>query len=667
MVSLRESGGLDRLDYWWSTATARTIEVGKGNSARLGFAVVAFTALTAGTYPIARYRMFTQFMNFDDEGYMLIHLKQFLDNGWRYDGANGYGIFYYEFWSAIYSILGMPVDNNSGRTVVMVVWILVSLLVGLASWRITRSIILGLAVQVSVFETMFSLIAEPMHPGSLIVLLLAIILVVASIVSDRLTRWPLAVISAAAVALLLIKINVGLFACVALALVSTVSYPALAKIRWLRLAAEIGFVVLPLVLLRARLDHEVTRRLALHVCVAALAIVIVLRAGNRDQRDSRELWWLIGGAFGVGVVVPGVVLFAGTAPGQLIEGTITGALRFGGLIFRMNKLPNANYLLDILALIGAVSYWYLASRRKLRPGRGWIWIAAVLSIGIGIFLAFPMIWSLHLRTDYAAQGPPAHIRWAVLAFSWVALIPPPRGEGRETQFARLLLPPLAILQALHVFPSAGEQLWWATFLFIPTGAVCIANGVRWISFGIRQEGSPQELSAIRAIAPIVTLAILASNVGWQLRQDFTDVRGTYNANVSLRLHGAEKIYISRDRAVNYQKIVKAIQKNCRSFVSVPGLNSFYLWTQQNPPAGYQPYEVPALLDAARQREMVQSIRSMDGLCLLRYPRGTRWWRDLGDAVPNSPLIQYIDREKFVRIGEFGYYSLFKRQAEVERR
>jgi hypothetical protein len=45
-------------------------------------------------------------------------------------------------------------------------------------------------------------------------------------------------------------------------------------------------------------------------------------------------------------------------------------------------------------------------------------------------------------------------------FAWVALIQPPGKPDEETQFARLLLPPLAVLQALHVFPVAGSQLSW---------------------------------------------------------------------------------------------------------------------------------------------------------------------------------------------------------------
>ncbi len=91
---------------------------------RFGLGVLAFAAMTVVTYLIARYRMFTGFSDYDDEGYMLLSLKSFLDHGWLYDPLNVYGPFYYEFWGAVFSIFGMPVNHDGGRMVTMVVWVL---------------------------------------------------------------------------------------------------------------------------------------------------------------------------------------------------------------------------------------------------------------------------------------------------------------------------------------------------------------------------------------------------------------------------------------------------------------------------------------------------------------------------------------------------------------
>ena len=300
----------------------------RARGVRLGFGVLAFAAVTVVTYPIARYGIFTGFANYDDEGYMLISLKSFLNHGWLYDVFNGYGPFYYEFWGGVFSIFGISVNHDGGRTVTMVVWVLSSLLIGLSTWRMTGSIVLGLATQLSVFEALFSLVPEPMHPGGIIVLLLSATMAFSCFVRDRTSPFSMALLGGAVMALILVKINVGIFALAAVVLVCVVSYPALARRRWLRPVVEVGFVALPLLLMSSKAGEAWARHYALHVSAAALAVVIALRARCVGRRDSKELWWLGGGLLVVGVTVLLAILAAGTSPSGLIEGIIKLPLRF---------------------------------------------------------------------------------------------------------------------------------------------------------------------------------------------------------------------------------------------------------------------------------------------------------------------------------------------------
>ena len=79
---------------------------------------------------------------------MLISLKSFLDHGSLYDDVfTQYGPFYYEFWGGAFSILGISVNHDGGRVATMAAWLLSSLLIGLSTWRISRSIVLGLATR----------------------------------------------------------------------------------------------------------------------------------------------------------------------------------------------------------------------------------------------------------------------------------------------------------------------------------------------------------------------------------------------------------------------------------------------------------------------------------------------------------------------------------------
>ena len=90
--------------------------------------------MTVVTKLIARYHSFMGFAKYDDEGYLLISLKSFLNHGALYDDVfTQYGPFYYEFWGGVFSIFGIPVNHHGGRTMIMVVWVLSSLLIGLSA------------------------------------------------------------------------------------------------------------------------------------------------------------------------------------------------------------------------------------------------------------------------------------------------------------------------------------------------------------------------------------------------------------------------------------------------------------------------------------------------------------------------------------------------------
>jgi hypothetical protein len=617
-------------------------KLSRARGVRLSFGVLAFAALTVATYPIARYQIFTGFADYDDEGYMLISLKSFLDHGWRYDAFNGYGPFYYEFWGGIFSIFGIPVNHDGGRAVTMVVWVLSSLLIGLSTWRMTGSIVLGLATQLSVFGTLVSLVAEPMHPAGIIVVLLSAIMAFSCFVRDRAAPLWMAPLGGAVAALLLIKINVGTFALAAVVLVCVVSYPALARRHWLRPVAEVGFVALPLLVMSSKAGEAWARHYALHVSAAALAVVIALRARFVGRRDSRELWWLGGGLLVVGVTIALAILAAGTSPAGLIEGVIMRPLRVPGDFTKPLALPGWTYVLDVLALAAALGYWHLARNRAAPPGPTWTSLVSALSIFIGLFTLFSAIGPITL-----------YARMALVCFAWVALIQRPGKPDEGTQFARLLLPPLAVLQALHAFPVAGSQLFWATLPLIPVGALCIANGVRWIDFSHSARRTSFAVGAIAAAAAIVVVG------GIQLKQGLDQVRAVYNNSVSLGLPGAEDVRVSPEQAANYQAIVAAIDKNCESFVTLPRMNSFYLWTQRELPAGYPAASLTPALDDAHQQRMIASARSIDGLCLLENVPLARWWTAAGAVVPPGPMVRYL-RHGFVPIAKFGDYQLLKR-------
>ncbi|HEX5982659.1 MAG TPA: hypothetical protein VFY69_00485 [Solirubrobacterales bacterium] len=618
---------------------------------RVAIALLGFAAVTLVTALIAHPQIFTGFAPYDDEGYMLVALDAFLDQGHLYDDVfSQYGPFYFEFWGAFFSLSGLSVDHDGGRTATMIAWVLAALLVGLGIWRTTGSALLGLGVQMVTFNGISSVSNEPMHPGGLICLLLGAVILISSLARGRSSPLTMGLLGAAVAALILIKVNVGVFALAAVALACAVSHPFLWRRRWPRLAIEAGFVAVPLLVMAAKVDEGWARHYAIHVAVAALAVVVVLRARRPGNREREELWWLLGGAAALSIAVCGAILASGTSPAGLFDGVIAQPLRQADSFWIPFLLDDRTYLFDLLALAGALAYWYLArgGDRAVSPALASAF--SLLSILVGLEMALAVVGETALFDPTVFPGYPL----GLIAFAWMALVPPPGGDGEDTAFARLLLPPLAVMQALHAFPVAGSQILWAAFLMIPVGALCIANGIR----GLRRSLSGErERRAIGAIAVVAAAATMVALVNVELRQPLDTAREEYDVLAPLTLPGAEEVRLTHEEAGRYRRLAKTIDGYCASMLTLPGMGSFYEWARQEPPTGLNVTAWTVLFDDAQQRRVIAATRSTRNLCLLENPLLAAAW----DRSPfEGPLVRYL-RRGFRPLVTFGDYRLLRRE------
>jgi hypothetical protein len=90
---------------------------------------------------------------------------------------------------------------------------------------------------------------------------------------------------------------------------------------------------------------------------------------------------------------------------------------------------------------------------------------------------------------------------------------------------------------------------------------------------------------------------------------------------------------------------------------LPEMHSFYLWTREEPPTGYEATGWTSQFDQAHQQRVIDATRETDGLCLLEnIPLAKSWGHG---EIPPSPMVGYGQRG-FVPIGTLGDYRLLKR-------
>jgi hypothetical protein len=632
---------------------ARATALAGDRRLRFAFAVVGFTVITVLLAMAAHPKMFTGFVDYDDEGYMLTALKSYVNHGHLYDHVfTQYGPFYYEFWGGISKLFGIAVTHDSGRNATTVVWVLSSLVFGLSMLRITGSILLGLGTQIITFSALEALISEPMHPIGSIALMLAVIVAISTFVGVGRSRWAMGLLGAVVAALVLTKINVGAFAAVSVGLACAVSYQQLWGRRWPRLLVEAVFVAIPVLLMLGKYDEGWARHYSIHVFATALAVVIALRAIRPTRRDVNELRWLIGGFVALVVASCVAILATGTSIHGLIDGAIGQPLRQSDAFTLPMLLSRREYAFDLLAVGGALVYWY-SMRRRGEPSPPWLVLVSVFAIVVGLTMAFSVVGQMLPFNDRSLTG----YQLSMLPFVWVALVSTTSGEspGRFA-FARILLPSLAALQGLHGYPVAGSQTLLSVVLVIPVGALCVANGVQGLS---RLVTADTDRVALVGFGTLVTIVVAWFVLVTFVRDPLHQARGAYHTTTQLNLPGSRDMHVfNPEEAQLYESISHAMQENCTQTQMEPGMDSFYLWTEQEPPSltatGWE-----TLFDDERQEQVIEDIAPIEGLCLLRNKGRAVGW-GLGEGL----LVKYLEHG-FKLIGKWGEYELLRREGRGE--
>ena len=557
---------------------------------------LVLAALAAALACAGFWLLFSTFQVYDDEGYVLLSLRNFSLHGGLYDRVySQYGPFIYLLYDVLHRILGFAFTNTSGRWITLVNWLGTAAASAALVGRQTRSVRWAAFTLAGVFTYLWVMINEPVHPGGLLTLLVALgaWLGTEAWTTGKMNRFA-ALTAVIGAALALTKINVGVFflgaAFAWLALNTAAPRPARA-LTWL---VALGAAVLPFALMRALFAEPWVRTFAVVFAAGLLALLLAARETARPAVGAQAWKWFAGSLLGAGAVIAGAALLRGTSLRGLLDGVVLEPMKHPGVyFFPMNWRPGTALLaLASVALAGAATR---AGWTRRPAFRGFVAVAR-LAAG-AVFFCCPL---QIIPTSLAAWG----MCYGV-TLAWLFVLPL-RDDDRGAP-ARAWVALLLVFQSLHAYPVAGSQVNWGTFLWIPLLALGLWDAAPvWQTWGLAASRGLRYAGALVLIAVTVTMPAQLARIGWS----------QYAHNPPLGLPGAENLRLTSDMVYSTRIMRENLRAHADLLFSFPGLYSANLWTGLPTPTLINATHWFSLLPPARQQEIITRLEASPRSALL---------------------------------------------------
>jgi hypothetical protein len=235
-----------------------------------------------------------------------------------------------------------------------------------------------------------------------------------------------------------------------------------------------------------------------------------------------------------------------------------------------------------------------------------------------------------------------------VALAWLGVLPPAgEVEPRWTRFGRLSVVLIAVFDTLQAYPVAGAQASAAALFFVPVGGLILADGLAEIAR--TRETWPATRGRVASLVgagTVVALAVTFAAVA--VIHPLEKMADRYFDYRPLSLEGTALIRFPEKRAKEYDGLVRQLRRSCDQFITLPGMNSFYIWTRTRPPTGMNAGNWMSLLTDDQQRRVVNAVRGVTRLCLLRFD-DILFVYALGagrEILPEGPLMRFIDRTRW---------------------
>ncbi|MCU0880343.1 MAG: hypothetical protein MUF06_21440, partial [Pirellulaceae bacterium] len=179
-------------------------------SATLGF-VLAATALTWLAVMAGAARLFSSFAWYDDEGYVMISVRSFLEGKPLYDETyTQYGPAQFAIVGGLHWLFDLPISHDITRLKTLVVWLAAAGLSALIVGRLSQSRWGALCAGVLAFLHLERLAMEPGHPQEICLLAMLGVLAASTWLDGRWNNtWLWSGIGLLAAVVLATKVNLG--------------------------------------------------------------------------------------------------------------------------------------------------------------------------------------------------------------------------------------------------------------------------------------------------------------------------------------------------------------------------------------------------------------------------------------------------------------------------
>ncbi|WP_221029762.1 hypothetical protein [Actomonas aquatica] len=581
--------------------------------------------------------LFSTFMIYDDEGYVLLSLHNYHLDGQLYDQVfSQYGPGFFAVMDGLSRLGHFDWTSATARWVTWGMWLGTAAFPALLVGRTARSLTTGTLTFVATFAFMWVMIREPSHPGGLIGLLLALGAWLGSR-RDPATHWPTAAaLGGIGVILLLTKINVGVFF-----LTSAggwlLAHALSGRARTIAVLATGLWMVLMPVLLMRRLAHEawVPVFMLLAALTGVALWITVVRQASPSARP-RNIAVMIAAACAVALSVLALTLARGTSLAWLWRGVILDPLEQTSVYtFAFDWLPGSIAFAAVTCLF-AVTQDRLPAKIRSRV------LVSVRLLG-AILLGLSFLGGVGLSASALAMsfGPG-------LAVFCALSLPGIKPEDRSDRVRRWLAWLLAA-QFLHGFPVAGSQVNWATFLLVPLVVLANLDSARLLR--TNQATTRHRLRWAAVAGSLLCSGIISHKLVATAR--FQQASGE-----RLNFPGTGAMVVTDEVAFAQQSIVATVGAQADMLFSLPGTYSLNLWSGVPTPTRANATQWFNSLSPERQEQIIARLAGANRPAVVVQLNVLQLLVDNGFSSA-GPLADYL-RNHFHPVYSVDGYALWAR-------